>query len=83
MFDATFVKLREVQLGYSLPNSLIGNTPFTNVTISLVGRNLAILHKNIPHVDPEGAVSSSNIQGFEGGQLPTERSFGVNVNLKF
>ncbi len=83
VFDATFVKLREVQLGYSLPSSLFENTPFSNVTISLVGRNLAILHKNIPHVDPEGAVSSSNIQGFEGGQLPTERSFGVNVNLKF
>ena len=83
VFDASFVKLREVQFGYSLPGSLIEGTPFTNVTISLVGRNLAILHKNIPHVDPEGAVSSSNIQGFEGGQLPTERSFGVNVNLKF
>ena len=83
VFDASFVKLREVQLGYSLPSSLIESTPFSNVTVSLVGRNLAILHKNIPHIDPEAAVSSSNIQGFEGGQLPTERSFGVNVNLKF
>ena len=83
VFDATFVKLREVQFGYSLPSSLIEGGPFSNVTISLVGRNLAILHKNIPHIDPEAAVSSSNVQGFEGGQLPTERSFGVNVNLKF
>ncbi len=83
VFDATFVKLREVQLGYSLPSSLIENSPFSNVTVSLVGRNLAILHRNIPHIDPESAVSSNNVQGFEGGQLPTERSFGINVNLKF
>jgi len=83
VFDASFVKLREVQFGYSLPSSFLDNSPFTNVTISLVGRNLAILHRNIPHVDPEGAVSSNNIQGFEGGQLPTERSFGINLNLKF
>ena len=80
-YDASFVKLREIRLNYNLPASATANLPFSNVSIGLYGRNLAILHKNVPHIDPEVATSASNIQGFEGGQLPTERTLGVN--LKF
>jgi hypothetical protein len=80
-YDASFVKLREIRLNYNLPASATANMPFSNVSIGLYGRNLAILHKNVPHIDPEVATSASNIQGFEGGQLPTERTLGVN--LKF
>ncbi len=83
IYDASFVKFREARLGYTFPNKLFGKTPFRDVTLSVVGRNLAILHKNVPHIDPEAAVNSGNVQGFEGGQLPTERSIGVNLNLKF
>ena len=83
IYDASFVKLREARLGYTFPNKIFGKTPFRDVSISIVGRNLAILHKNVPHVDPEAALSSGNIQGFEGGQLPTERSIGFNLSLKF
>lgn len=83
IYDASFVKLREARLGYTFPNKIFGKTPFRDVSISIVGRNLAILHKNVPHVDPEAALSSGNIQGFEGGQLPTERSIGLNLSLKF
>ncbi|MGB1384147.1 MAG: SusC/RagA family TonB-linked outer membrane protein [Flavobacteriales bacterium] len=80
-YDASFVKLREIRLNYNLPASATSNMPFSNVSVGLYGRNLAILHKNVPHIDPEVATSASNIQGFEGGQLPTERTIGVN--LKF
>jgi hypothetical protein len=82
VYDASFVKLREVSLGYSLPQSLIGKTPFSNITLSLVGRNLALLYRKVPHIDPEAAVSGSgNIQGYEGGALPSLRSYGVSLTL--
>ena len=80
-YDASFVKLREMRLDYSLPADMVEDTPFSNVSIGVFGRNLAILHKNVPHIDPEVATSASNVQGFEGGQLPAERTIGVN--LKF
>ena len=80
-YDASFVKLRERRLDYNLPASMTKGLPFSNVSIGVFGRNLAILHKNVPHIDPEVATSVSNIQGFEGGQLPAERTIGVN--LKF
>jgi TonB-linked SusC/RagA family outer membrane protein len=79
VYDASYVKLREVRIGYTLPNRIAG--AFRNVTLSLVGRNLAILHKNIPHLDPEASLSTGNIQGIEGAQLPSVRSIGVNLNF--
>jgi TonB-linked SusC/RagA family outer membrane protein len=82
VYDASFVKLRELRVSYMLPTSFISQTPFTGATISLVGRNLAILSKNVPNIDPQAAVSSGNIQGFEGGQLPSERSIGVNLSFR-
>ncbi len=80
-YDASFVKLREMRLDYNLPASLTSGLPFTNISIGIYGRNLAILSKNAPNIDPEVATSSSNVQGFEGGQLPAERTIGFN--LKF
>lgn len=80
-YDASFVKLREMRLDYNLPADMVDGTPFSNVSLGVFGRNLAILHKNVPHIDPEVATSASNVQGFEGGQLPAERTIGVN--LKF
>jgi hypothetical protein len=80
-YDASFVKLRELRLDYNLPESMTSGLPFSNISVGVYGRNLAILHKNVPHIDPEVATSSSNVQGFEGGQLPAERTIGFN--LKF
>ena len=80
-YDASFVKLREMRLDYNLPADVVEGTPFSNVSLGVFGRNLAILHKNVPHIDPEVATSASNIQGFEGGQLPAERTIGVNIKF--
>ena len=80
-YDASFVKLREMRLDYSMPADMVEGTPFSNVSIGVFGRNLAILHKNVPHLDPEVATSASNVQGFEGGQLPAERTIGVNIKF--
>lgn len=83
-FDASFVKLREVQFGYMIPDKVFGKTPFRNVTITLVGRNLALWSK-VPHIDPEtlsytGGVA---IPGVEYMQIPTSRSYGFNIGAKF
>lgn len=82
VYDASFIKLREVTLGYTFPDRIFGNTPFRGVTLSAVGRNLALLYRNIPHVDPEAALSSGNIQGIEGAQLPSVRSVGFNLTFR-
>lgn len=81
VFDDTYIKLREVRLGYSFGQ--IGNSPLKDLSISLIGRNLAILSTNVPHVDPETAFSSGNVQGFEYGQLPSARSIGFSIGAKF
>jgi TonB-linked SusC/RagA family outer membrane protein len=82
VYDASFIKLRELSLGYSLPQSLLGKTPFSTVTVSVIGRNLALLYSKVPHVDPESATAGSgNIQGYEGGALPSLRSYGFSVNI--
>jgi len=81
-YDASFVKFREVRLAYSLPRSIINNIPFQGITLAFVGRNLAILHRNVPNVDPESAYGSGNIQGFENGLHPPVRSLGFNLQLK-
>ncbi|MCP9766904.1 SusC/RagA family TonB-linked outer membrane protein [Lacihabitans sp. LS3-19] len=81
VYDASFLKLRQVTFGYNIPSKALTKTPFKNAKVSFVGRNLAILFKNIPNVDPESALGSGNIQGFENGQHPSTRSMGVNISF--
>lgn len=83
VYSASYVKLREVKLGYNLPQSLVKRLHFVSITVSLVGRNLWIIHKNVPNIDPETAFNTGNGQGLEDLTLPTTRSYGLNINLKF
>ena len=84
IFDASYVKLRQVSIGYTLPRKFIENSIVKSLKISVVGRNLAILHKNTPHIDPETGFSAANgEQGQEFGQYPSARNIGFNINLKF
>ena len=84
LFDASYVKLRQVVFGYSLPKKWLKDTFIQDFKVSVVGRNLAILYKNAPHIDPETGFSNANSeQGQEFGQLPSARSYGFNVNIKF
>ena len=84
LVDRSFVKLRELKLGYNLPKKLFGHAPIQNVALSLVGRNLALWTKN-QHFDPETGASTSGglVGGFENLSLPTTRSLGVNLNVSF
>jgi outer membrane receptor protein involved in Fe transport len=84
VFDASFIKLREVTLGYNLPKSWLGNSKINSLRLSAYGRNLALLKSNVPHVDPETAFDSSNaMQGIEFGQLPSARTMGISLNASF
>jgi outer membrane receptor protein involved in Fe transport len=84
VYDASFVKLREVVLGFNLPDKLFGKTSVKGASISLVGRNLWIISKKTPNIDPETAFGTTNgQQGLEFGQIPSTRSIGVNINFSF
>ena len=85
VYDASFIKLREVALTYSLPTALTTRLGFVKgIDLSLIGRNLAILHKNLPDADPEDALSSGNFgQGYQSGAYPTTRTVGANVRFSF
>ena len=82
VFDADYFKLREVTLSYTFPERLRG--PFANVVVTAFGRNLATWGLDNKNFDPEmSTAGSGNIQGFEGGSLPSTRSFGMNLKLQF
>ncbi|WP_129718080.1 SusC/RagA family TonB-linked outer membrane protein [Pedobacter sp. SYP-B3415] len=83
VFSSTAVRLREVTLGYTLPKKWLAGAGIANARFSLVGRNLWIIHKDVPHIDPETAFATDNAQGLESLQLPTTRSYGFNLNLTF
>ena len=83
VYDASFVKLREARLGYTFPNSLVKKAHLTDLTLSIVGRNLWIIDKNVPNIDPEVTVSSGNVQGLEGGALLPTRTIGINLSFGF
>ena len=82
-YDASFVKLREMTLSYSLPESITDRISMADITLSAVGRNLWIIDKNIPYSDPEAGLSSGNIQGYQSGAIPTAKEYGFNVRLQF
>jgi hypothetical protein len=83
IFDASFLKLREVKLGYTLPNGLMGKLPFRDVTLSIVGRNLALWTEQ-SHFDPESFSFNGGtvVPGVEDMATPSSRSIGVNLNFK-
>lgn len=83
VYDASFVKLRELSLTYRFDEKFIEKLPFTDASISFTGRNLWIIHKNIPYSDPEAGLSSGNVQGYQSGAYPATKEYGLNVKLKF
>ena len=84
-FSATHVKLREVKIDYELPARWLENMPLSSVTIGFEGRNLFLLYTEVPHIDPETGLfgSASNGQGIEWNVLPSVRSFGTNIQVRF
>lgn len=85
-YDASYIKLREVSLGYSLPRKLFSSNfgkVIKGIDVSIVGRNLAILHKNLPYADPEDSFGAGNLQGIQTGSYPAVRAIAFNLKFKF
>jgi len=84
IYDASFIKLREVSVGYNFQSSLLMKTPLRSARIALVGRNLATLFKNTPEgIDPQATNSTGNAQGIEAGfTLPTAY-YGFDIKVSF
>lgn len=84
VFDASFIKLREVKLGYTVPQAFVSKFKLQSLIFSVYGRNLAFLQKKADNIDPETAFSTANTgQGLESLQLPTTSSYGFNVLIGF
>ena len=83
IYKSDFVKFRELALSYNFASEWLDKTPMTDLALSLVGRNLFILYKDSDNVDPESTYNSGNDQGLEYMAMPSVRSIGLNLNIKF
>lgn len=83
MTDADFIKLRAVTLSYALPGNVLAKTPFQSASVSFVAHNLFILYNAANNIDPESSYSNGNAQGLENFGVPTARSYGFNLSVRF
>ncbi|MDP4291209.1 MAG: SusC/RagA family TonB-linked outer membrane protein [Bacteroidota bacterium] len=83
IYDAGYVKLREVSLSYNIPSSLYKKSGIKGIVVSAVGSNLWIISKHLPYADPESGLAAGNVQGYSLGSLPSTRDFGFNIKLNF
>ncbi|RAJ10912.1 TonB-linked SusC/RagA family outer membrane protein [Chitinophaga skermanii] len=83
IYDASYIKVREISLNYSIPKNVLKSMRLTAASIAIVSRNPFIIHKNVPNVDPDSNYNNGNGQGLEYGSLPSRRSWGINLNVKF
>jgi hypothetical protein len=83
MYDASFVKLRQVTFGYTFPRSILSKTPVETLMLSFVARNLAILHRNTDNIDPESSYQNGNSQGLDYFGMPPTRTYGFNLRATF
>ncbi len=81
IYDNSYVKCREITFGYTFPEKMLGKT-VKGLSVSFVARNPFIVWKNIPNIDPDSGYNTSGL-GLEYGSLPSRRSYGFNVNVKF
>ena len=82
IYDNSYIKCREITLSYRVPQSWLKNV-VKGLTVSFVARNPFIVWKNIPNIDPDSNYNNTTGMGLEYGSLPSRRSYGFNVNLKF
>lgn len=87
VFDGTVLRVREVSFGYDFPKSVLSNTPFGGIMLSVTGRNLWYNAPNIPehtNFDPDvNGYGSSNVQGVEYTSAPSVKRIGFNVKITF
>lgn len=84
-FDASFIKLREITIGYRFPKKMLNSIGIEELGISLVARNLAKWTKTPQFLDPESMALNGGtiLPGMDVMQYPTSANYGVNFNIKF
>ena len=83
VYDNSYVKCREITFGYTFPEELLSKLKVVkSLSVSFVARNPFIVWKRIPNIDPDSGYNTSGL-GLEYGSLPSRRSYGFNVNVKF
>jgi TonB-linked SusC/RagA family outer membrane protein len=83
IYDASYIKLRELTLSYQIPARLLKKFAIKDISLSFFGRNLWVIYSNLKNIDPESNYNNSNGQGFEYGSLPSRRTYGFGINFKF
>jgi TonB-linked SusC/RagA family outer membrane protein len=84
IYDAGYWKLRQVTLGYDFSRYLGNKSPIKGLRLSFVANNVLMLKKWVPNIDPESfSYTSDNVVGLENPSVPTTRSYGFNLNVKF
>ncbi len=82
IYDAGYIKLREVSLAYTVPGKVLGSSFIKSIDLGVTGYNLWIISKSVPYADPE-ASQGGTIMGWQSGVMPATRNIGFNVNIKF
>ena len=88
LIDGSFIKLRQIELGYTLPSELTNKLHWLQgASVSLFAHNVALLHtskSNVAHIDPETGFGAGNDGlGIEQYQIPSNRSIGIKLNFNF
>ena len=83
VYDASYVKLRELTISYKLPEKWFNKIKIKEFTVAVYGRNLWLIYSKVPNIDPESFFTNGNGQGYELYSYPGRRSIGININIKF
>jgi TonB-linked SusC/RagA family outer membrane protein len=83
VYDASFVKLRELILTYQFPKKLISKIKMKHASLSFYCRNVWLIYKNVPNIDPETFYTNDNGQGYELYSYPNKRSYGFSLSFGF
>ncbi|MPN33592.1 hypothetical protein SDC9_181081 [bioreactor metagenome] len=84
LYDASFIKIREVSIGYKLPTKMLLNTPVKSINIAFVARNLWTLYQNTPFgIDPQATASTGNDQGIESAFALPAAYYGFDFKISF
>jgi TonB-linked SusC/RagA family outer membrane protein len=85
IYDASYVKLRQLSIGYDIPTKVFDNTFIESVTLNAFANNLWLIYSSVEGIDPSEIenTSANGLRWEEGGQLPSSRTFGLNLKVKF
>ncbi|WP_421947750.1 SusC/RagA family TonB-linked outer membrane protein [Phaeodactylibacter xiamenensis] len=83
IYDADYVKLRQIQFTYNLPSSVIANLPISGLNVGIGARNVGLLYSAADNIDPESTYNVGNAQGLEMFGVPATRSVQFNLGVRF